>query len=52
MEWKRGVQIPERALEELEKELEVQKRMCPCTSRSWRLGGARGDCGGARAEAL
>jgi hypothetical protein len=32
--------------------LGIQKRMCPCASRSWRLGGARGDRGEARAEAM
>jgi hypothetical protein len=32
--------------------LGVKKRMCLCTSRSWRLCGARGDHGGARAEAM
>jgi hypothetical protein len=52
MEWKRSVEIPGRVLEELEEELGVQKGMCPCASRSWRLGGVRGDRGGARAEAM
>jgi hypothetical protein len=46
------VQMPERVPEELEKTLGVQKRMCPCASRSWRLGGARGDRGGAQAEEM
>jgi hypothetical protein len=50
MEWNKSVQKPGRVLEELEKALGVQKKMCPCASRSWHLGGARGDCGGARAE--
>jgi hypothetical protein len=44
--------MPGRVLEELEEDLGVQKRMCPCASRSWRLGGTRGNCGGARAEAM
>jgi hypothetical protein len=52
MEWKRIVQMPGNVLEELEEELEVQKGMCLCASRSWRLGGVRGDRGGARAEAM
>jgi hypothetical protein len=46
------VQMPERVPEELEKALGVQKRMCPCGSRSWHLGGAHGDRGGARAEEM
>jgi hypothetical protein len=50
--WKRIVQMPERVPEELEKVLGVQKRMCSCTSRSWRLDGARGDRGGAQAEEM
>jgi hypothetical protein len=49
--WKRSVQLPRCVLEELEKTLGVQKKRCPCASRSWRLGGVRGDRGGARAEA-
>jgi hypothetical protein len=50
--WKRSVQLPRRVLKELEKMLGVQKRRCPCASRSWRLGGARGGRGGARAGVL
>jgi hypothetical protein len=50
--WKRSVQLPRRVLEELEKALGVQKRRCPCASRSWHLGGARGDRGGAQAEVM
>jgi hypothetical protein len=46
------VQMPEHVLEELEKVLGVQKKLCPCSSRCWRLGGARGSRGGARAGAL
>jgi hypothetical protein len=52
MEWKRSVQMQGRVLEELEEELGVQKGMCPCASRSWRLGGVRGDRGSAPAETM
>jgi hypothetical protein len=44
--------MPGHVLEKLEEALRVQKRMCLCASRSWRLGGARGDHGEARAEAM
>jgi hypothetical protein len=46
------VQMPERVLKELEKALGVQKMLCPCSSKCWRLGGARGSRGGAWAGAL
>jgi hypothetical protein len=52
MEWKRSVQMPGCVLEELEEELGVQKGMCPCASRSWRLSGMRGHRGGAWAEVM
>jgi hypothetical protein len=44
--------MPGRVLEELEEELGVEKRMCPCASRSWHLDGARGSRSRARAEAM
>jgi hypothetical protein len=40
-----------RVLDKLEEVLEVQKRMWLCASKSWHASGARGDRGGARAEA-
>jgi hypothetical protein len=39
-------------LEEIDKAFKVQKKRCPCSSRCWHLGGARGSRGGARAGAL
>jgi hypothetical protein len=44
--------MPGRVLEKLEEALGVQKRVCLCASRSSRSGGARGDRGEARAEAM
>jgi hypothetical protein len=44
--------MPGRVLEKLEEALGVQKRVCLCTSRSWRSGGARDDRDEARAEAM
>jgi hypothetical protein len=52
IECKNDVQMPGCVLGKLKEELGVQKRMCPCASRSGRLGGARGDRGGARAEEM
>jgi hypothetical protein len=49
---KRRVQMPGRELEKLEKAPGVQKKWCSCSSRCWRLGGARGSRGGARAGAM
>jgi hypothetical protein len=37
---------------EVEKAPGVQKKRCPCSSRCWRLGGARGSRGGVRAGAM
>jgi hypothetical protein len=39
-------------LEEIEKALGVRKKRCPCSSRCWHFGGARGSYGGAWAGAL
>jgi hypothetical protein len=49
--WKRNLQPPERVLEELEKVLGVQKKLCRGSSRCWHLGGACGSRGGAQAGA-
>jgi hypothetical protein len=50
--WKRNLQLLECVLEEIEKALGVQKKWCPCSSRCWHFGGARGSRGGDRAGAL
>jgi hypothetical protein len=50
--WKGSVQMLERVLGKLKEMLGVQKKMCPCASRCWRLSGVRGSRGGARARAL